>query len=73
MSMATVFSNVEADIADDLITKFPQEFDFDSMLRKVCEDAGVAIDPTMNKPKNGEDMSIVLVKPAKYRLKVTIF
>ncbi|XP_059154133.1 zinc finger and BTB domain-containing protein 24-like [Physella acuta] len=69
MSMATVFSNVEADIADDLITKFPQEFDFDSMLRKVCEDAGVAIDPTMNKPKNGEDMSIVLDKPAKYRLK----
>ncbi|CAG5129724.1 unnamed protein product [Candidula unifasciata] len=41
--MAAVFSHVEADIADDLLKRFPQEFDFDAMLRKVCEDAGVSI------------------------------
>lgn len=59
--MATVFSNVEADIAGDLVSRFPQEFDFDAMLRKVCEDAGVVIVDTA---RDGCDSS------AKYRLQV---
>ncbi|KAH9487515.1 hypothetical protein Btru_073836 [Bulinus truncatus] len=67
--MATVFSNVQADIADDLISRFPQEFDFEAMLKKVCEDAGVAIDPVMEKADNGEDALLLMEKPLKYRLK----
>ena len=41
--MATIFCNVEADIDDDLIKKFPEDFDFDSMMKKICEDAGVSV------------------------------
>ncbi|XP_005106982.1 uncharacterized protein LOC101859265 [Aplysia californica] len=41
--MANIFVNVEADIADDLVGRFCQDFDFDAMLRKVCEDAGVVV------------------------------
>ncbi|GFN88133.1 gdnf-inducible Zinc finger protein 1 [Plakobranchus ocellatus] len=41
--MATIFCNVEADINDDFINRFPKDFDFDGMLRKISEDAGVSI------------------------------
>ncbi|RUS78347.1 hypothetical protein EGW08_013898 [Elysia chlorotica] len=41
--MDTIFCNVEADIDDYLIMKFPKDFDFDSMLKRVCNDAGVSV------------------------------
>ncbi|KAK6975712.1 hypothetical protein BgiMline_022091 [Biomphalaria glabrata] len=69
--MATVFSNVQADISDELISKFPPEFDFDALLRKICDYAGVSIDPTvtMDKTDCGEDPLLLLNKPLKYRVK----
>ena len=41
--MATIFCNVEADIDDELIKKFPKEFNFDLMMKRICEDAGVSV------------------------------
>ena len=62
--MATVFANVEADIAEDLVGRFSKDFDFDSMLKKVCEDAGVVV---VNKSGDGG------FKIGRYRLKVSNF
>ena len=41
--MSVIFSSVVADLANDLIMRFPPDFDFKSMLTKVSEDAGVCI------------------------------
>ncbi|XP_041357227.1 zinc finger protein 595-like [Gigantopelta aegis] len=41
--MTHIFSNVVADISDDLKDRFPSGFDFHSMVNKVCKDADVKI------------------------------
>ena len=60
--MVSIFANVEADINEDLIGKFSQDFDFELMLQKVCEEAGVVV--VSNMDEEGKH------KISRYRLKV---
>ena len=41
--MTHIFSNVVADISDNLKDKFPPDFDFHAMINQVCQDADVKI------------------------------
>ncbi|KAK6168368.1 hypothetical protein SNE40_020919 [Patella caerulea] len=41
--MTTIFGQVTAEVAGDLPKKFPNDFDFSSMIEKVSEDAGVVL------------------------------
>ena len=41
--MVAVFCRVSVDISPDFIDNFPSEFDFEGMLKRICDDVGVVI------------------------------